>query len=448
LSQVLVDPPRLTGGGPLGQLRFFAEHPLEIFLRANALGGVVRMRLATKPAFIVSSPEAIRQVLVDKVADYQKKTRGYNKLRLLLGDGLVTSEGEFWLRQRRIAQPAFSKHRLAHFADAMIVAAQDQLTAWAGPAERREVVDVAEAMNRLALRIAGETLVGQDVTGAAAEIGRSLLQILERFPSLVSSPLPWPEHWPLPQNRPFWKGIRTIHRVVDEVIATRRRGEAGSDLLGLLMAARDPETGEAMTDRQLRDEVITMLLAGHETTANALAWTLHLLATHPEIQDRVAAEAQAVLGAATVTADDLPKLVWLRQVFQESLRLYPPIWLIARRAEVADVLAGVPIPAGAYLFISPWAAHRRPEAWPEPERFLPERFDPSQPPPDRFTWLPFSRGRRQCIGDRFAEIEALIILAELVRRFRFLPVPGRAPVPEPSVTLRPGGGLVLQVEVR
>lgn len=436
-------PPSLPSLNPFGHLRFFTGDPLSFFCKVRDIADVVHARLFVKRGYFVSSPDAVKRMLVDNAANYQKRTRGYIKLKYLLGEGLVTSAGDFWLRQRRIAQPAFSRKRLEGFVPQMVGAADDLARAWQtveGP------IDVADAMNRLALRIAGETLLGTNVTGLADEVGEALLHVLERFGPMVSTPLPYPEFWPFPSNVVLWRSIRTLHRLVDGVITRRRRqGETGDDLLGLLMAARDPETGEAMTDRQLRDEALTMMLAGHETTANALAWTLHLLGQHPDIQDAVTAEARTVIGDRPATAADVAQLTFTRQVLYESMRLYPPVWLIARVPSEPDTLAGYHIPANSFVFVCQYSIQRHPAFWPDPERFDPERFAAGRPPPDRYTWFPFSRGRRQCIGDRFAEMEAVLILATLLKQHGVRPVPGHVVVPEPSVTLRPRGGLPMRL---
>lgn len=439
-------PPSLPSRGIFGHLRFFTGDPLSFFGRVRDIADVVHARLFIAQGYFVSSPEAVKRVLVDNAANYEKRTRGYLKLKLLLGEGLVTSEGDFWLRQRRIAQPAFARKRLEAFAPQMVDATTDLLATWrhlSGP------VDIAEAMNHLALRIAGETLLGADVSSETKAVGDAMLQVLERFGPMVSTPLPYPEYWPFPANLAMWRAIRTLHRVVDQAIAERRgKGETGGDLLGLLMAARDPETGEAMTDRQLRDEALTMMLAGHETTANALAWTLHLLSLHPEIQAQVAAEAEAVLDQRDATAADVRQLVFTRQVLYESMRLYPPVWLIARVPVEDDVLAGFKVPANSFVFISQYAIQRDPRLWPDPDRFDPSRFGPDKPTPPRYAWFPFSRGRRQCIGDRFAEMEAILILATVLRDFAVRPVESHEVVPEPSITLRPRGGLPMYVTRR
>lgn len=440
--------PLMPGGKPLvGHLKFFTEGPIEMMRGALASGHpLVRLNLAGKAGFIVHDPVAIRRILVEAPEVYQKRTRGYAKLKLLLGEGLVTSEGAFWLRQRRIAQPAFKKPRLEIFVETMAAATEALVAQWA--ARGAETLDVAEAMNRLALRIAGETLFSRDVTAEAKHIGDAMLAVLERFGPLVSMPLPYPEYWPFPANLRMWRGIRTLHRVVDEMVAARRaHGGPQHDLLGLLMGATDPETGEAMTDRQLRDEALTMLLAGHETTANALTFALMLLAQHPELQDRAAQEAAETLGDAPIDFEAVQRLTFVRQVLRETLRLYPPVWLIARMPMVADTLCGLPVPAGAYVFVCPFTMHRHPEHWPDPERFDPDRFGPEAPVPDRHVYFPFSRGRRQCIGDRFAELEGVLILGALLRRFRFEWTEQTVGL-VPSVTLRPKAGLRLRVRAR
>ncbi len=440
--------PLMPGGRPLlGHLRFFVEAPLDTMAQALATGHpIVRLRLAGRPGYIVHDPAAIRRILVEAPDLYQKRTRGYLKLKLLLGEGLVTSEGPFWLRQRRIAQPAFKRPRLEVFTATMARATDALVADWAG--EPDATVDVAEAMNRLALRIAGETLFSADVTGEARHIGDAMLAVLERFGPIVSMPVPYPEYWPFPANLRMWRGIRTLHTVVDGMIADRRaHGGPAEDLLGLLMGATDPETGEAMTDGQLRDEALTMLLAGHETTANALAYALMLLAQHPEVQAKAAAEAQAVLGDGAIGFAQVQRLGYTRQVMQEALRLYPPVWLLARMPVEADTLCGVEVPAGAFVFVCPWSMHRHPEHWAEPERFDPARFAPDQPAPDRHVYFPFSRGRRQCIGDRFAELEVVLILGALLRRFRFEWIEQAVEL-VPSVTLRPKHGLRLRVLTR
>lgn len=442
--------PALPGGGILGHLSEMRADPLSLLLRARATcGDVARLRFAHQPVFVLSHPDHVRRVLVTEAARYAKRTRGYRVLRLVIGDGLVNSEGELWRRQRRIAQPAFHRQRIAGFADCMGRAALDSAERWRADASAGRSIDVADELNRLTLRVAGETLLGLDVSGESDIVGAALTTVLERFRALLTAPYPWPERLPTPANLRFWRARRTLYRVVDDIVAARRRaGDEGADLLGMFMAARDEDTGEGMSDRQLRDEVLTMLLAGHETTANALSWTLHLLSRHPDVARRLEAEIDARLGDRLPTPEDVRGLTYTRQVLQESMRLYPPVWALARLAVEDDVIDGHPIPKGAFIFVSQWVVHRHPDLWENPEGFDPDRFAPDREPPSRFAYFPFSRGQRQCIGDRFAEMEAAIVLAVLVRRYRFALVPGHPVVPEPSVTLRPRHGLRMTLRPR
>lgn len=434
----------------LGHLGAMSKDPLGLLVRVHReCGEIGRFRLANQVAFSINSPALVRHVLVGNAANYRKNTRGYRKLQVIIGQGLVTSEGALWLRQRRIAQPAFHKQRIAGFADRMVRATLDLTDRWRDEGVDGQVVDVAGAMNRLTLRIAGETLFSTDISGESDVVGRSLAVLLDHFTRMVATPLPYPEYMPLPSNLRFWRAKRDMDRVVNGIIAERRRDGGGhSDLLGMLMEARDEETGEQMSDTQLRDEVVTTLNAGHETTANALTFTLYLLSKHPAIARRLEAEVDAVLGDRTPVFEDVRALPYTLQVLHESMRLYPPVWSLARHPVEDDTLAGCHVPKGSYVFVSQYAVHRNPELWDNPEGFDPDRFGPDREPPDRFAYFPFSRGSRQCIGDRFAEMETVLVLAALVRRYRFALEAGHRLLLEPSVTLRPRGGLRMRVTRR
>lgn len=440
----------LPGGGLMGHLPAIRRDVLGLFMRAmTEAGDRVRVRLGPVNAYFLFNPDDIERVLVTEAHKATKTTRGYRKLRLVMGQGLVTSDGDFWLRQRRIAQPAFARKSLTGFADTMAEAAEELVEAWAAPAAAGQTVDVATAMHRVTLKIAGLTLFSADLTAEAKVVGDALNAVLDRFKGLVTSAMPWPEYLPTPANFRFWRAKRTLDTTVRRIIAERRAsGDPGTDLLGMLMATRDADTGETMSDEQLRDEAVTMLMAGHETTANALAWMLYLLSGHPEIARKVEAEVDTVLGDRRPGLGDYKALAYTLQVVREAMRVYPPVWAVARMAnEDIDLGDGV-IPKGGYIMLAQYAVHRNPRLWDNPEAFDPDRFGPDQPAPGRYAYFPFSRGKRQCIGDRFAEIEAVILLATFVRRYRFALEPGHPIVMDPSVTLRPRYGLPMKLTPR
>ena len=293
------------------------------------------------------------------------------------------------------------------------------------------------------MRIVGETLLSTDVSAAADEIGPALHEVLTQTIDRITQPFLPPDWLPTPANLRFKKARATLDRIVLGVVADRRRtGEDPGDLLSMLMHAKDEDSGEAMTDQQLRDEAMTIFIAGHETTANALAWTLHLLAQHPEAEAKLRAEL-AVLQGLSPTATDLPRLPYLAQVVKESMRLYPPVWVLARAAAEANVIGGYEIPNGSRVFLSPYTLHRHPNFWPEPEAFLPERWANPDVPAHKAAYLPFSTGGRKCIGDHFAMMEAELVLAVILQRATLRSLPGFVVAMEPTVTLRPLGGLLM-----
>jgi cytochrome P450 len=442
-------PPRLPGGGPLGHLLAFRADPLGFASRARAeCGDTVLTRLGPERPIFVFGPDDVKHVLVDHHQNYDKQTRGYALLRTMLGNGLVTSEGDFWRRQRRIAQPAFHKQRLARLAEVMQRSADELADAWQAPAARGTTVDVADAMMHLTLKIAGLTLFSLDLADESEAVGGAVTAMLTAFQSLISMPLPWAEHWPTPTNLRGKRAMKQLDRVVYDIIAERRRsGEQTHDLLGMFMEARDEETGEGMSDVQLRDEVLTMLTAGHETTANALAWTFYLLSKHPDVARRVEAEIDA-LGHLPGVAD-LARLTYTDQVLSEVMRLYPPVWMLARRAVEDDVLGGFRVPAGTYVILAPYVTQRHPGHWENPEGFDPERFAPGRAHERaKLAYFPFAAGPRKCIGDHFARMEALLVIATLVQRYRLELMPGREVLAEPNLTLRPKGGLPMTLRAR
>ncbi len=446
-----------TAPGPrgrllLGNMHHIRRRPLEFYTSLRRqYGDVVRFR-TTGPfnAFLLSHPDDVEYVLRKNARNYPKEEFVNAKLKLFLGEGLLTSEGEFWLRQRRLAQPAFHRQRLAALATLMTDATGAMLARWEPDAGSGRPLDVADEMAHLTLGIVGRALLGVDLSEKAGALGRAFEVALEHVNHRSTHMLAVPERIPTPRNRRFLMARRKLDEAVYRIIAERRRsGEDTGDLLSMLLAARDEETGEGMSDQQLRDEVVTILIAGYETTADALAWTWYLLGAHPETRARLRAELAAVLAGRVPTVEDLPQLPYTRMVLQEAMRLYPPAWGLLRQAREDDEIRGYRIPARVRIVISQYVVHRHPGFWEEPERFDPERFAPgrvaSRPP---FAYFPFGGGQRMCIGNNFAMMEAQLILATVAQRYRLDLVPGHPVEPEPLITLRPRHGVLVTLHDR
>ncbi len=446
LAVPLKTPPRLDGTFLFGNLPEAGRDFLGLMARASRMGDVVEMRIAV-PVYLVTPAELVKHVLQDRHMNYRKGAL-YDRLVPLVGQGLLTSEGDFWKRQRRLAQPAFHRQKVAAFADVMAKHTQAMLDRWEAKAQSGEPFDAHEEMMALTLAIIGETLFSVDLTGAAAEVGRAVDVALEVTEARTRMPFLPPAFLPTPGNLRFNRARKTLDALVNGIIAQRRAtpGEHG-DLLGLLMDARD-EDGQSMSDTQLRDEVMTLLLAGHETTANALAWWIYLMSKHPEIAERQAAEAASLEGDAPTFAQ-LPKLGYTLRTFEETMRLYPPAYFIGRRAIAEDNLGGYRIPAGATITLSPYVTGRDVRYWPNPEGFDPDRFLPeraAQRPP--MAYFPFAGGPRQCIGNSFALMEMQVIGAMMARRFRLELTPHQHIELDPSITLRPRDGIQVRAVKR
>lgn len=439
-----------TAPGPRG-VPFFGSvldawrDPIDLMMRSwRAHGDVVKFKFGPFDYLFLNDLDAIHRVLVENAKAYTK-SRNYQGLKLVLGDGLLTSEGETWRRQRKLAQPAFHRERLAGFADAMARDTGAMLDAWSGRGD--EPFDVHAEMMRLTFRIVGRTLFSTDVEADAGVVGPAVTLAMHHADDYASSIVRMPQWIPTPANLRFKKAIRALDEVVLRIVGERRRaaaeGDAGpNDLLGMLMASRDDADG-TMSDRQLRDEIMTLILAGHETTANLLSFTFYLLSSHPDVARRLRAEALDVLGEDRApTVDDLPKLKLVKMVVEESMRLYPPAWAFERQASEDDVVAGYAVKKGTIIGISPYTLHRHPRYWENPEGFDPERFSPerSEGRP-RYAYLPFGGGPRFCIGNGFAMMEAQIIVAMIARKHALALVPGHALDLEPTITLRPKNGV-------
>lgn len=437
------------GRDPLGFLRgLHAEH-----------GDVASFRAGWHRFVLLAHPDAVREVLV---AEQRRFGRGYRyrQLALLLGRGLLTSDGSFHLRQRRLVQPAFHRERIARYAGAMVAAAARWDARWAAREDEARragapppVVDMADEMGHLALAIVGETLFGADTEREADAVSRALAVSLRTASPLLAALGPWVVRLPLPAARRFRRARATLDAVVYRLIDERRRdGADRGDLLSLLLLATDAGDADGhparMTDEQLRDEAMTLFLAGHETTANALAWTWHLLARHPDVAARLRASLRATLGDRRPTFDDVPRLGYARAVLSEALRLYPPAWALGRIALEPCTFGGYHVPAGAGVLMSPWLTQRDARWWPDPERFAPERWEDATAAAERpkFAYFPFGGGTRLCVGEQFAWTEALLVLATLAPRWApTLATPDPVAV-EAVITLRPRDGIPMRLE--
>jgi cytochrome P450 len=398
----------------------------------------------------VSSPAGVGRLLHDNHRNYSKDVATFGTLRLFLGNGLFTSDGDFWRRQRRLAQPAFHRRRVANFGALMTDATLAKLERWRTRVSQDRPLDVADEFMRLTMEVATLALFSTSGRGDIDKIGSAITTLLDDVTFRFTFPFYPPLKVPTPRNRRFLAARATLDAIVYRIIAERRqRPDEHDDLLAMLMQARDEETGEGMSDRQLRDEVVTLFLAGHETTANALTWASFLLSTHVAVERRLRAEVDEALQGRVPTASDLPRLPYTRMVIDETLRLYPPAWITNRRAIEADAVCGYRIPADATVSISPYVTHRDPTLWENPEGFDPERF-----PPERsarrphYAYFPFGGGPRQCIGKGFALMEATLVLALLTQRYELHLVPGRRGETEALATLRPRYGMWMAAHPR
>ena len=435
------------GGRFLGSLGEINRDQLGFYVRcAREYGDVVPVRLAAQRGLLIYHPDAIEEVLVTRARDFVKSP-GIRFLRSLLGEGLFLSEGDLWLRQRRLMQPAFHRQRIAAYGDIMATYGARRAAGW----QEGTVLDIHTEMVAVTRDIVAKTLFDADVSEEAEVIGEASHFLTEYFGKRLGSLLQLVPPWlPTPANVRMRRTVRRLDAIVSRMIGDRRRapGER-ADLLSLLLAARDADDGSRMTDRQVRDEVMTLFLAGHETTAVALSWTWYLLAQHPEVDARLAAEVRAVLGGRPPAAADLPELRYADMVVKEAMRLYPPAYGIARQVARPTEVAGQPMQPGAFVIMPTWVVHRDARWFDAPEEFRPERWggDGARGLP-RFAYFPFGGGPRQCIGNGFATMEAILVLAAIAQRFRLTLAPGQSVVPAPYITLRPEPGIRVRLERR
>ena len=422
----------------------FQRDPLDFLTRnTREFGDVVHFSLGSRRMYFFNRPEYVAEILVTQ-QDAFMKGQALQRAKRVLGEGLLTSEGATHLRQRRLVQPAFQRQRLPAYAGSMVQCAARAAERW----QDGQTLNMHAEMLRLALRIAGETLFGADVEHEAAEIGAALTELMEAFDLVMLPFSQWLEWLPLPRARRFKRAIArldsTIQRLIDERRRNPRATRDSGDLLSMLLNARDAEGGGGgMSDRQLRDEALTLFLAGHETTANAMTWTWYLLSQNPAIETQLHAELQRVLPNGRLPEfADLPELRFVENIFAESLRLFPPAWAIGRMALRDVSVGGYTMPKGAIALLSPYVTQRDARYFPDPQRFDPERWTPAAKEARHpFAYFPFGGGARRCIGEGFAWMEGTLLLATLAQRWRFTLDPKQIVATQPVITLRPRHGM-------
>ncbi len=451
-------PPGPKGSWLGGNLPDFRKARLDFLVQcAQEYGDMVKLRFAHRPIYLVNHPDPIEEVLVTQSKNFIK----HFALRLnplVLGKGLLTSDRDFWLHQRRLIQPIFLQSRIKSYGPAMVSATEKQLAEWK-PGERR---DIHVEMMRITLDIAARTLFGAEVGSDAHAVAEAMDVMQANFLSRFNSLLPLPLWIPTPANLRMHRAVKQLDAVLFRIISERRKhlppsppgtgvgGEGGGgDLLSLLLQARSEDDGRGMSDKQLRDEAMTLFLAGHETTALVLSWSWYLLAQHPEIEAKLCAELDTVLQGRTLTVEDWPKLKFTEMVALESMRLYPPAYLIGREALADCVIAGYHVPRGMTLLLPQWVVQRDPRFWDEPEKFRPERWGEERVKTmPKFAYFPFGGGPRVCIGQQFAMMELVLILATIAQKFRFRLQEGVEVTPFASFTLRPSPGIPGVIEPR
>jgi cytochrome P450 len=439
-------PPGPKGLPFLGLALEVRKDPLGTLRRAaQQYGDVVSLPVLGTNRVLVNRPEYIQQLLILEQAKLHKSTLTKLAVKPLLGDGLLISEGDFWRRQRRLAQPAFHRARVNEYSPVMVDCALEQSKQW----RHGETRNIAEEMMKVTLEVAVQTLFGTSMAGDSENIGKAMTFLMRHYLRRARSPWRIPESWPTPANRRAQKDREYMDSLVYRIIAERKREPgARNDLLALLMAAMNDD-GSQMTERQLRDETMTLFLAGHETTALALAWTWYLLSENVAAETRLHEELREVLNGSSAGIADLEKLPYLHAVILESLRLFPPAFMVARTSVEKINLGGYEIPAGTTLLASQWVMHRDARFYEEPEKFFPERWlDGLEGRLPAGAYFPFGDGPRRCIGQGFAMLETALVVAAIAQKFQFRLTPGFPIETEPLVTLRPRYGIEMRISAR
>jgi len=415
-------------------------------------GEIFRIVSPFGQATILAAPELARQVLVERASRYQQKSRPYMVLRILMGNGLVTSEGEVWRAQRKLVQPAFHRRRLDALFAMMVERVTDCVARLAPAAAESRGLDLAPLLSELTLDIISRAMFSSDVQGAAAAVSHHIANLNEYALRMLRRP--WlfllPRRFPTPFNHQQFRSLKSLNEIVRGIVeARRRKPHAHNDLLSMLLSACEEDTGRSMTNEQLRDEVMTIFVAGHETTANAMAWLLHLVAQNPDVEKQLLAEIDEHWPKSGLNNENIGVFAYVRQTIEESLRIYPTIWSIGRCCTEEDELGGYQIPLGMNVVVPIFHFHWNERFWPEPQKFDPARFSPAhRPSSDAMIYFPFGAGPRSCIGNHFALQELTIMTILFLRYFQFRPQPGFKAEADPLITLRPKHGMKMTLRAR
>lgn len=439
-------PPGPKGHFLTGSIPEFTGDTLAFLLDTRKYGDLTSFRFGPFTGYVVSSPEFAHQVLVTDAAKYIKSRSLKSVMFPILGNGLFTNDGDFWKRQRKLVQPAFHTRRIGAYATVMVEHAQALMTRW----HDGQTYDIDHEMAHLTMGIVSKTLFDADVSGESSEISELVTDVLEGANTRLDRLFNLPYWVPTPENRQFLRSVTRLNEVIQGFIDDRRAsGEDKGDLLSMLLMARDEDDGGGMTDRQVRDEAMTLFGAGHETTAVALMWTWYLLSQHPEIEAKLLEELDTMLGGRAPELSDLPHLTYTEMVLKESMRLYPPAWGTTRETLEPVEMNGYTIKPGSIVLVNMYGIHRDARCFPEPERFDPERFSAeNEPSIAKYAYLPFGGGPRVCIGNAFAMMEAKLVLATIAPHFKLRLAPGQQVEPKRIFTLRSKYGMKMVATVR
>lgn len=434
-----------------GVLPEFQKDSLKLFMEVAKMGDVVHIRFGFTHLYQVNHPDGVQHVLQYNNKNYSRESFGNHLIKTITGLNLFTSDGDYWLNQRRLMQPAFHRRNYDHFGQIMTGATLRMIERWQPAVRTGQYLDMHEEMMRLTMEVVGQALFSVDLSDESNVLGRAFHTTTGYIQYRFNTPFYPPFFIPTRLNRAVQKAMLDVQNILQEMIDERRRtGERKEDLMTMLMEARYEDTGEGMTDDQLRSELGIMIGAGQETTSNLLTWVFHLLSENPDVEAKLLEEYARVLGARLPTVADLPHMPYNRMVVDEALRLFPPAWAVSTRTALEDdIVLGYRVPKGAGVFISPYVIHRDARFWEQPEQFIPERFtDEKTEMRHKYAYIPFGAGPRKCIGNTFALVETQLILATLLPRYKLTTKPGYKVVPSAEFTLRVKGGLPMRVEER